>query len=420
MKEPISKALVESEIERLGGLAFSTLHFPRELEIAFELATRSSRCKRLWLEGMLAILFFDLLLLFDYWFLHEHSARQLFVRLSLITLVALPINMSMRLCPGELYRESSVALFACLAVGSEFLLQSHRDPLHWVYAQFIAAVILVFINAVMRIRFDYALVSSLLIAGGDALFARENFGVPLSCRILGFSLAVSATILTLIANYSSNREERRNYLLCLRGDLLNQGLTEANTKLTQLAEHDGLTAIPNRYAFNNKFDQLWRQATQDGHLLSVILVDIDHFKRINDYYGHLFGDEVLKRVARLLIESLRKKEDFAARFGGEEFIVLLPNTPCQAAVLVAERLRNLIEVAGLPPTERFNHSDELRATVSCGVASASPLQGGHAQSLLDMADQALYQAKAKGRNLVWSTTELSRELALAGKEHAAF
>ena len=271
------------------------------------------------------------------------------------------------------------------------------------------------LNAVMRIRFEYALVSSLLIAGGDALLVVAGFGLPLSCRILGFSLTVSAMILTLIANYSSNREERTNYLLCLRGDLLNQSLKEANTKLTLLAEHDGLTAIPNRYAFNNRFDQLWRQATQDGHLLSVILVDVDHFKRINDYYGHLFGDEVLKRVARLLAESLRKKEDFAARFGGEEFIVLLPNTPCHLAVLVAERLRNLIEVAGLPPTEGSNHFGGLRATVSCGVASASPLQGGEAQSLLDMADQALYQAKARGRNLVWSTAELSLEVASASK-----
>jgi len=132
------------------------------------------------------------------------------------------------------------------------------------------------------------------------------------------------------------------------------------------------------------------------------MVDVDHFKHMNDTYGHLSGDRVLKRIARLITEALRMTGDFAARFGGEEFVLLLPSTQQVAALQVAERIRKLVEVAGFPPLDasRIPLQREITATVSCGVATAHPIAGEDRRHLLDAADRALYQAKTDGRNRV--------------------
>ncbi len=136
-------------------------------------------------------------------------------------------------------------------------------------------------------------------------------------------------------------------------------------------------------------------------MVSLILIDVDHFKLLNDKFGHLYGDKVLKRVALLLAESLRRSEDFAARFGGEEFVILLPATPGDQALLVAERMRKLVEVAGFPALETPSGvMRNIRATVSCGVACESPIALGDPYFLIDAADKALYLAKAEGRNAV--------------------
>jgi diguanylate cyclase (GGDEF)-like protein len=164
---------------------------------------------------------------------------------------------------------------------------------------------------------------------------------------------------------------------------------------------DGLTQLANRRAFDERFAEAWASAREDGSVISVIVVDIDHFKRLNDRYGHLYGDKVLKRVAHLLGEALRRKEDLAARFGGEEFVILLPATTRDCAAIVAERLRRLVEIAGFPATESSDGSMRgISATVSCGVATASPLVADGQSALLQAADEALYHAKELGRNMV--------------------
>jgi diguanylate cyclase (GGDEF)-like protein len=138
----------------------------------------------------------------------------------------------------------------------------------------------------------------------------------------------------------------------------------------------------------------------EGALLSAIVIDIDRFKAVNDLRGHLYGDKVLTRVASLLQQSLRGKDDFAARFGGEEFVVLLPQTSQRAALIVAERIRKLVEVAGSPAVESFATGEVLATTVSCGVATCLPSEGFCIEDLLEAADKALYEAKRGGRNRV--------------------
>ena len=233
-------------------------------------------------------------------------------------------------------------------------------------------------------------------------------------KIIGLALTVCTLLSTLFANYSQNREERLNFLLCLRGDLLIRDLHDVNSQLAMTADTDALTGIANRHAFDRKLPQIWADMIGRGSEISVILIDVDHFKRLNDTYGHIYGDKVLKRLAHLIHEGTRGKADFVARFGGEEFIMLLPEANQETALLVAERLRYLIECAGLPALDDSAGSlRNVKATVSCGIASAYAREIQDPFTLLNLADKGLYRAKAQGRNMVCRGDELTSDLSMS-------
>ena len=175
-----------------------------------------------------------------------------------------------------------------------------------------------------------------------------------------------------------------------------QRLEAANARLTELSSTDGLTGIANRRAFDAIFQTEWARAARDGSDLAVLMIDVDSFKAYNDHYGHPAGDECLRLVAELAAGTLRRPPDTAARFGGVEFIALLPGTDGAAAVEVAERLRLAIMDAGLAHAG----SSFGRVTISIGSASLAPHPGQDRQVLIDLADRALYEAKQSGRNNV--------------------
>ncbi len=389
-----------SELDRLSGLAFRRLRLPPALEDSYEEATRAARCKRLWLEGLLGIVLFDVFLLLDHAVSASHFRLALLVRLGLVTPLALLVNGSMLLQPTKLWREGSIAFVSCLAGLAELAIESNRSATESAYAQFGMVAVVLFANTVMRLRFPFAIAASLVTAAGEVVFLADDRFLSHGGKLLGLSLTLSTMLVTLIANYGQNREDRLNFLLCLRADTLIAKLTRVNSALAEAAHVDSLTGIANRLALEQRLGVLWDAALKKGSVLSLILIDIDHFKRLNDTYGHLYGDRVLRRIARLLSEAVRNKEDFVARFGGEEFIVLLPGATKDSAVRVAERLRGLVELAGLPALEASGTLEGASATISCGVASASPLECEGVTELLEAADQALYQAKRQGRNLV--------------------
>ncbi|GBF35246.1 hypothetical protein DCCM_4369 [Desulfocucumis palustris] len=169
--------------------------------------------------------------------------------------------------------------------------------------------------------------------------------------------------------------------------LENAGLYE---RMERLARFDELTNIYNRRAFNEVVEAELVRAKQKIAGFSLVMVDIDFFKRINDRWGHQFGDRVLAQVAEAIKQSLRA-EDSVARFGGEEFVILLPGADCRTALQVAERVRRGVE--------GVNWQDGLGVTVSAGVASY-PEDGEKLAELLKNADLALYKAKSGGRNQV--------------------
>lgn len=168
--------------------------------------------------------------------------------------------------------------------------------------------------------------------------------------------------------------------------------------LEQLAMLDSLTGIPNRRRFAKVFEQEWRRGMRDGTPISLIVVDVDHFKAYNDTYGHAAGDEVLRLIARTLQEALRRPGDFVARYGGEEFVILLPGITREGARALAEQARADVEA------KRIAHavSDvSPHVTISMGGATCDAVAAaGEDMDLFRLADAYLYEAKHGGRNRV--------------------
>jgi len=169
--------------------------------------------------------------------------------------------------------------------------------------------------------------------------------------------------------------------------------------LERLSSYDGLTGIPNRRRFDEYLELEWKRAVREATPLSIIMIDIDHFKRFNDTYGHCAGDDCLRQVAAALAGSVHRPSDLVARYGGEEFVAVLPKTDSEGATFIAETMRHSVS-ALLIPNAGSDTCDHL--TISLGTATCLPNENLHSSSLIDAGDRSLYEAKRCGRNQVKS------------------
>ncbi|MCZ8101364.1 MAG: GGDEF domain-containing protein, partial [Burkholderiales bacterium] len=213
---------------------------------------------------------------------------------------------------------------------------------------------------------------------------------------------------------AGSAEDMREHVDTMRGDVdrMNRSLSTLNDRLeashrevgrlqTELkrardeASHDPLSGILNRRGFDAEIRRICAAAAQDDSPFSVVMIDIDHFKRVNDSYGHPFGDQVIRAVGQVL-SQLTQRKDVAARYGGEEFALLLPDTAADGARDVAERLRSAIARGHI---KRGNGGEPVgNITISAGVAQF--VRGEDPMSLIARADRALYVSKQSGRNRV--------------------
>jgi diguanylate cyclase (GGDEF)-like protein len=177
-------------------------------------------------------------------------------------------------------------------------------------------------------------------------------------------------------------------------------LKKKSDYLEKLTCQDGLTNIANRRRFDDFFQQEWSRAARTQKAISVILMDVDYFKSYNDNYGHLAGDAVLTSVARALSGAPARNTDLVARFGGEEFIAVLPETNIEYAEAIAEKMRSNVESLSIPHAHSLA-SDKI--SVSFGVATTIPCRDAIPSDLIKAADAALYKAKEAGRNRVECT-----------------
>ena len=176
-----------------------------------------------------------------------------------------------------------------------------------------------------------------------------------------------------------------------------QQLLETNLELQRLTHSDGLTGLSNRRYFDEYLGAEWRRACREGKSIGMLMIDVDHFKSYNDTYGHVAGDEVLKRVASTLTDVGGRASDLPARFGGEEFAVILPSATPVGIRLMAEKARLSIENLAIP---HAGSSASSVVTVSIGVANVQPTDSDPPTMLIEAADAALYRAKRDGRNRV--------------------
>ena len=231
--------------------------------------------------------------------------------------------------------------------------------------------------------------------GGEWLIIRPLQGLTRSVERLGsgdFSARVpTAGLSPELARLSSGFNAMADRLA-----EQDAALRQTNAQLSDLASTDGLTSLANRRQFDERLEAERSRAVRDRKPLALILIDVDHFKKFNDRYGHLPGDDCLRKVAEVFRDAARRPGDLASRTGGEEFALLLPGANLADAVGVAEAVRAKVEALGL------EHLDNAggKVTVSCGVAALGPRQDQSLRSLLDAADAALYRAKREGRNRV--------------------
>ena len=391
---------VPQQIARLSGRGPRWLTFPEELEALFEEDRGASRAMRLWREGLISIVAFDLFYLGEWLTTSELTRNELLVQIGIITPIALLVNLLMRFPIPRWLREGSVATVSCLIACTYLYLQHGKGPVDVAFSDVGAIVAAMFASVVMRLRFYYALTASMVILAAALFFLAIDAGLTPGEKIMGMSLTAIAIGITMMSNFSLEREERLGYLRYLESESRSREVSAVNARLERLSTMDNLTGLVNRRGYEARFDELWRGAEEEGNSLSLLVIDVDHFKVLNDVRGHIYGDEVLRRVASLLRQALRSRADFAGRFGGEEFVVLLPRTDRESAERVGERIRMLVETAGSPPQDYLAGEVLMWVTVSCGVATCVPEANRRKEELLEAADRAMYEAKAEGRNRV--------------------
>lgn len=392
---------IRAQIEQLLGPGVGLLVFPEPLEARFEAESGSRRSGRMWREALIALLTISVFYVIDYVVTRQVSRRELLVELGVVLPLGLATCELLRRQPPMWLREGGLACTGCVITGAYLAMQLGKGALAIAFSLIGVIVMELVLTVVLRLRFRFALAASTVIGVATILYLRVYRAMTEEQTITGAALTMVVIGIAMLSNFGLEREERVCYLRALESEVQRREVAEINVRLAEISTRDRLTGLPNRRAYEEQFEQMWNDAAAEGTPLSAIVLDIDHFKSLNDVCGHIYGDEVLRRVGALLPQALRSTADFVARYGGEEFVVLLPRTERENAELVAERVRALIEMAGSPPQPALPQEECLMwVTVSCGTSTCYPIAGLQQESLIGQADRALYRAKAAGRNCV--------------------
>ncbi|MCO5730180.1 sensor domain-containing diguanylate cyclase [Rhizobium sp. SSA_523] len=267
------------------------------------------------------------------------------------------------------------------------IIVSLRDapPAHLLFS---LGLLIIVTNSVFQLRTAVAATVSGLIIVMAAGFLWWKAPAMTHPDLLSLAFLFAASLVTLVANHRLEATLRHLYLLMLREQLRSSSVEKVNQELSTMSLTDALTGIANRRRFDQDFDSAVRHAQESGADLSLLLVDVDHFKRYNDSWGHPAGDACLRQVASIIADEIRHADDLTARIGGEEFAVVLHNTGKAAACDVALRIHRALQAKWPAALSSV--------TVSIGLATLN--EGHSAQEVLMAADRALYDAKEQGRN----------------------
>jgi diguanylate cyclase (GGDEF)-like protein len=262
------------------------------------------------------------------------------------------------------------------------------------------------------------LLGNLLLATSKLGYVPRTFFSEVGPQI---GVSVEAVLLSFALAYRINQERRQrlqaqhqalviqreaNLTLEARVQERTVELQLAKDRLEAISLTDGLTQVANRRQFDERLQTEWNRSLRNNQPLSFVLLDIDHFKSVNDQFGHLVGDDCLVALSAICTNEIKRSGDLLARYGGEEFGVLLPATLESGADQVAERLRQAVEGS---PIHSSTLASPISLTISAGVATMTPEQGEQPSELVRRADEALYAAKRAGRNRVRRYHEISAD-----------
>jgi diguanylate cyclase (GGDEF)-like protein len=368
-----------------------TIAFPAELERQFEQDTQQRRCARLRVGMLVSAVIYNFFLIGDWLLIPDVLGVATWLHLGLVTPWMLFAAWAMTRRPRPFIREclaASVPLFIILQIDYGFALTTSEGAAHY---QYVIIPTLLYANVSLhRLAFPFAraVTAAVVICHAAVVLSANYIAGPVAAMIL-VQIAICGYI-TLVANYTMERDLRRAYLFSLR-DRLRHSQADAASK------RDALTGLANRYHLDIELRRLWAADSRRPMTVSAIMMDIDHFKRLNDRYGHGAGDLCLKRMASILVAELGAASEGAVRYGGEEFLMVLPEVQLVDAMRIAERIRRSVELASIP-----NEGPGAIGVVTASFGVASAFVGElTAAELIAVADSALYAAKRKGRNQVW-------------------
>ena len=328
------------------------------------------------------------------------------------------------ICKGKIVSAGTILMITALALLSKDILEDVVYPLNATKFKYIETVIFLTMGYPIAVSFAmkksqlflYMILSSFLLVchfsvlkfiaridiGYDYLIYLTAVLIPAVISIINFNL-IEESINSLI--WSKNEIEQWNKNLEQVIDIRTNELKEANQKLEAMSMTDGLTEIANRRKFDMHYPEEWRRAKRNNRPLALLMLDVDQFKLFNDFFGHQQGDRCLQQIAQILKSFTNRPGELATRYGGEEFVMIIPEMIAEEAEHFAELIRNEIELLGIPQAPSALNRV---ITVSIGVASNSNLQTDSPDSFLKEADRALYKAKDNGRNRVELADESDR------------
>lgn len=387
---------------------FPLMSFPTDLEQAFLQDRLAERERHFLVSGLISLLIYNGFLLADFLMARDVFWLAAQLRLLVFTPIALGslylfhkgIHPFKSLFPLVMVDVLALVGGVGAAVTLGVVLPLSESPMvHYYPVGFL--VVITYGNVVQRLRFWFAAVFTTVLLGIHvaAVMSLPEFPPRLMWPIT--SMVVSVAMFTLCANYFMERDERRRYLRTLRERSLVQDLTRVHARLKDISRVDMLTGLHNRSHIQEHLQQVWERAWRDRSHVSVLMIDVDHFKKFNDRYGHIAGDLCLQKVAHVVQDSLRRAGEVVARYGGEEFMVVLPHTDAAFAAGVAERIRQAVE--GLQ-VRHESSTTALHLTVSIGVVSSQARPELSVDQMVSASELALQQAKQEGRNRACSLT----------------
>ena len=373
------------------------LRFPPELERVYRLFVHTGRRRRYIVLAGVALVLYDLFAICDWFILPDIFRFAAAIRFLVVTPAILAGIWLLRRRGGGRLLDPAAAILLLLGLASLCLfmaLSHHPNVIHYYSG---ISVILMFSNMILRQPFPYALSVSL---AGCLLYLLTLPHIPTMPREAAVSsvmVIATSALFSLLGNFQMNYEHRRDFLMSALQQISGRKLSRVNSQLERLSLTDGLTGLPNRRQFDLTLQREWHAAQRNRYPLTLVFLDVDHFKNYNDNYGHPAGDICLRRIGAVLTMVSKRAQDLPARYGGEEFVVLLPHTDQEQGRQLAEGIRQDVEDLAIP----HDYSEAANVvTISLGVASLTPDRGHHPDDLVALADQALYAAKQGGRNRV--------------------